>query len=178
MKERWKLISRIVKDVRGYAISDCGRVMRLTRGPRTHPGLILKPAYKNADYVCYYFHQVKKLVYSHLLVLTAFVGPKPKDKEGNHKDGRKKNNYYKNLEWMTSEENTQHAIKKNLWDPTTSRKSRLTIQQRRKIAKSGLPPKVLAKRYNVSQSYIRVLRHRSNRKECYNRVSGTMKEGR
>lgn len=166
MKERWKLISRYVKGIRGYAISDHGKVMRLVRGPHTHPGLILKPTiYKG--YVSYYFCQNKILKRAHYLVLEAFVGPRPKGKEGNHKDGIKINNYYKNLEWMTSKENTEHAIKNGLWNPTVPRKRILTNKQKKRISKSDLPSKILAKRYGITHIYVNTLKRN---KEFYNKV--------
>ena len=47
----------------------------------------------------------------HRLVLLAFIGEHPEGKNiVNHKDGDKTNNSLENLEWVTSQENTQHAV--------------------------------------------------------------------
>lgn len=57
----------------------------------------------------------------HRLVATAFI-QNPKNKpEVNHIDGNKQNNKIDNLEWVTSSENTIHAIKTGLVKNTHGR---------------------------------------------------------
>lgn len=54
----------------------------------------------------------KKRCYAHRLVAMAYLAP-PKDKkkkEINHIDGNKLNNCIDNLEWVSAEENAQHAL--------------------------------------------------------------------
>lgn len=47
----------------------------------------------------------------HVLVLRAFVGPRPgRNFEANHKDGNKRNPVLSNLEWSTKKANMQHAV--------------------------------------------------------------------
>lgn len=56
----------------------------------------------------------KKRVYAHRIVAQAFI-PNPKNKrEVNHIDGNKLNNNVDNLEWVTSQENQQHAVENEL----------------------------------------------------------------
>lgn len=52
----------------------------------------------------------------HRLVATTFLEPadRPDRKYVNHKDGNKQNNTISNLEWVTSAENAQHAIRLGL----------------------------------------------------------------
>ena len=58
-----------------------------------------------------------KTVKVHRLVATAFI-PNPLDlPHVNHIDGRKKNNYYENLEWSTISDNVLHAYKNGLITP-------------------------------------------------------------
>ena len=58
-----------------------------------------------------------KTVRVHALVAEAFIGDRPKGYVINHKDGNKKNNYYKNLEYVTYSENNIHALRIGLRKP-------------------------------------------------------------
>jgi len=50
----------------------------------------------------------------HTLVAGAFIGPRPKGLEVNHKNGVKTVNYPNNLEYMTPSQNSKHAYKLGL----------------------------------------------------------------
>ena len=56
----------------------------------------------------------KKRLYAHRLVALAYIENPDNKKEVNHIDGNKLNNYVDNLEWVTAEENQQHALAKEL----------------------------------------------------------------
>lgn len=56
----------------------------------------------------------KKRVYAHRLVALAYINNPQNKKEVNHIDGNKENNCVDNLEWVTSQENKQHALEKEL----------------------------------------------------------------
>ena len=56
-----------------------------------------------------YKNGVPKKFLVHRLVAQAFLS-KSKKPQVNHIDGNKQNNYYKNLEWATSQENNKHAF--------------------------------------------------------------------
>ena len=71
--------------------------------------------HKGYPRVALFYNGNRKTASVHRLVLTTFspvIGME--DLEVNHKDGNKLNNHVSNLEWMTSLENTQHAIENNL----------------------------------------------------------------
>lgn len=57
----------------------------------------------------------KKRVYAHRLVGEAFLHKQSlKHNQINHKDGNKLNNHIDNLEWVTPQENQQHALENEL----------------------------------------------------------------
>ena len=59
----------------------------------------------------------RKTYYIHRLVADLFIPPAVMDgqeREINHKDGNNQNNKFKNLEWVTHQENIQHAIDNEL----------------------------------------------------------------
>jgi hypothetical protein len=101
-------ISEIWKAISGhdnYEISNFGRVRpcrdkRRIMGQRVH--------YKGHLYIQLRADGIKHKHFIHRLVACAFI-PKIEGKDiVNHIDGNKKNNFYQNLEWVTTQENTQH----------------------------------------------------------------------
>lgn len=109
MKEIWK-------DIAGYEglyqVSNFGRVKSLNYN-KTGISKCLVPKKNNSyNMVCLCKGGVHKYVSIHRLVANAFI-PNPENKlEVNHIDGNKSNNLISNLEWVTSSENTRHAIDK------------------------------------------------------------------
>ena len=126
MKEEW----RDVPECSDYAVSNLGRVLSKERftnhamwgrrrlRQRVLKGVAMKNGYKKVAL------QVGKKVqqrYIHVLVLEAFVGPRPgktrvnNGSEVRHLDGDKHNNKLDNLAWGTMQENQQdrklHATK-------------------------------------------------------------------
>ena len=102
-----------------------------------------------------------KLVFVHRLVAQLYV-PNPENKpQVNHKDGNKLNNRADNLEWVTNQENRDHAVKSNLqihgdkcpWSKLTS-EDVAYIRNHKEISRSKL-----AKQFNVSPSHISAIRN-------------------
>jgi len=111
--EVWKPI----KGYEFYEVSNLGRVKSLERfvkkkfGERIVVKKIIKQSEDGAGYyqVVIYRNNSKKTFRVHRLVADAFIENHDNKRCVNHKDGNKKNNFWKNLEWATHKENSQHA---------------------------------------------------------------------
>ena len=108
VKEHWKQLV----EYPDYVVSDRGRIRSL------QTGVILKTFQRNTGYLTVSLRndEQSKTCYVHRLVATMFI---PNDNtlehdQVNHIDGNKKNNSVSNLEWVSSRENKQHAIKTGL----------------------------------------------------------------
>jgi len=112
IKEIWKTI----KDFPNYVVSDQGRVKRITGERGTQVGCILKPQLQYNGYlrIGLYKNRKQYLICLHKLVLEAFVCPRPRKMQCDHKDCNKTNNYLSNLEWVTERVNKQRAKEKGL----------------------------------------------------------------
>ncbi|CAI3971388.1 HNH endonuclease [Variovorax phage VAC_51] len=88
-----------------YAVSECGKVMGRTKR-------VLKPS--RSEYLQVLYKPVGGVwcaFYVHRLIAEVWLGPAPsEDHEVNHKDGDKLNNHKENLEWVTHQQNTLHAV--------------------------------------------------------------------
>lgn len=106
-----------------YQVSSFGRVKSLERFPvgkdfvkRRVNQLILKPTLFNNGYFAVSLRRDDKTTkFSvHRLVALSFI-PNPENKpQVNHKNGIKSDNGIDNLEWATSSENINHALKNGL----------------------------------------------------------------
>ena len=105
--EVWKPISGFEKH---YEVSNLGRVKRLTG---FSAGQCLRPGISGTKYpnVVLHVHNKRNTRRIHLLVAEAFLGPRPKGYEVNHKDGNKQNAAASNLEYVTPSENHLHAFR-------------------------------------------------------------------
>ena len=94
-----------------YDVSDWGNLRRARPGSGTFVGRPLKSHLDSWGYRRAGLCKNGKMytVKVHRVVAAAFIGPCPKDKQVNHKDGNKSNNHVENLEYMTQSENNHHA---------------------------------------------------------------------
>ena len=90
-----------------YAVSDNGNVKNIINGkmlPQHDNGVGYKKVHLWRD------GAGEKRAYVHRLVADAFIPRNGGRNEVNHKDGNHANNAVGNLEWVTSSENTKHAV--------------------------------------------------------------------
>lgn len=135
------LISRRTKNILSQEINPSGYLTHAT-----------KIGGRNGQTKCFRIHR---------LVGIAFI-PNPDNKpEINHKDGIKSNNFWTNLEWATSLENTQHAWENGLCKPlrgelsSSAKLSNLQANEIRELFATGkYSYSDLSQLFNVSLSII------------------------
>jgi hypothetical protein len=94
-----------------YEVSTLGRVRRVTRGQGARVGHILRPGGKIYPSVVLNQDGKQRQYKTAVLVLMAFVGPRPKGLECCHEDDNPKNSELENLRWDTHKENAKDALK-------------------------------------------------------------------
>jgi hypothetical protein len=107
----------------------------------------------------------------HRLVAEAFI-PNPENKQQvNHKDSNRTNNHIENLEWVTPEENVQHALKSGRMKGNRGEKNgraKLTEEQVEEIREQlgrGVRQVDIAERFGIGQAHVsRIARNVSWRK--------------
>jgi hypothetical protein len=106
--EEW----RVIKGFPDYAVSESGRVKRITPcragcGHLLTPAVEVRGSYKRIKYSLQSRDEYKSCVrLAHQLVCEAFHGPKPAHCTGvRHLDGNALNNHFSNLAWGTQAQN-------------------------------------------------------------------------
>ena len=96
-----------------YDISNYGKVFSRKSGK------LLSPQHRKSGYVQFFFKhpggKKNKGFFAHRLVAMAFIDNPFNKPEVNHCDADKANNHVDNLQWVTKEENTIHAMVNKLY---------------------------------------------------------------
>ena len=148
-----------------YQISNFGRLKSFTR----KKPCIIKPGISAKGYLRFTLWRNRKSKHFsvHVLVAKTFI-PNPHNlPEINHKDGFKFNNCVENLEWVTSSQNKQHAVKMGLRASGTNLyNSKLTEDDVRWIRANYIlgdkefGAKAIAEKFNMNPSTIQDVIHK------------------
>ena len=144
-----------------YEVSDRGRVRRCVAARTSRAGRLLEPrTAKGNPYPTVTLRDSGRAftVRVHVLVLEAFVGPRPVGKECLHGDDDPSNARLSNLRWGSSKENTADCrargrLKGGVRGEQNGR-ALLTAKDIRAIRASSATQSVLAHRYGVDQTCI------------------------
>lgn len=147
--EKWAT----VPGYENYSVSTFGRV-------KNKKGLILKLPISHRGYnrIVLYQNRKPKSFGVHRLVMFAFVGHSPL--AVNHINGIKTDNNLSNLEYCSHKENVAHAVKNSLYVHSERHgRNKLSAKDVLKIFASKESLSVLAKKYKVSTTNIRMIKH-------------------
>lgn len=166
MGEVWKPLVYQDKKFANFEVSNTGKLRNIKTGT-------IYRQYKNHQgyyQVCVSLggRNAKKVFRVHRAVAETFIA-KVKDKPViNHKDGNKENNNVDNLEWVTSQENTIHALKTGLLVPKSgveNGQAKFTEEQIKYIRSHYVERgkefgcNALARKFNVDHSVISNIVH-------------------
>jgi len=153
--EHWKSIKGFEK----YEVSNHGRIKNVKRGTIRKARLNWNGYFD----LRLYSEKSERSFLVHRLVAIAFI-PNPHLKnQVNHIDSNKQNNNVENLEWVTEQENTAHAVKNNLYplgedNANAKLKERDIISIRESVGLFSV--RQLAEWHNVSVTTIERIRRR------------------
>lgn len=147
-----------------YSVSTHGRVFSWGACRVMSPGV----TQSNYKFVIFWYGGEKTYWRVSRLVMATFIGRS--DLQVNHKDGNKRNNHLRNLEYCTSSENQRHALDAGLRKKGEQMgNAKLTeecVRDIRRRFKAGEKQRDIAKIYGVSQNRVWALctddpKHRS-----------------
>lgn len=144
-------MEEIWKDIKGYEgiykVSNLGRVSSTLRNS------ILKPQINEHGYERIGLRKpgCRKFEYIHRLVASSFLENLENKPQVNHVDGNPLNNSLSNLEWVTQDENAQHASKFKLLNTKITEE---VVNEIRSLNKDEFSTRDLAAKYNISQSQV------------------------
>lgn len=161
--ERFRISELLCK--KAY-VSENGVVVNITSNCCKLPR-VLKTVHNRGGYLSlsYAVSKNRKVFQQvHRLVADAFIAKIDGKYFVNHKDGDKRNNSVDNLEWCTSSENSQHALKTGLRHPAHGERhgsAKLTekeVSSIRDLLTQGKTGADLARMYNVSTTTISAIK--------------------
>lgn len=126
---------------------------------------------KNYRQVTIFIKRKRLTTCVHILVAKFFIGERPNSLEINHKDTNKQNNAVENLEYLTQQENMNHAVKHGLKARGINTGSvKLKEADVIYIFKSQKLHRVLAKKFGVHENTISGIKNRKKWKWLTNNL--------
>lgn len=132
---------------------------------------LMSPVEDSDGYLIVCLHKNKKQMNRkiHRLVASTFI--EQSNKQINHKDGNKKNNFYKNLEYCNHTDNQRHAWKTGLKKAKRGKLSHYAkldekeVKEIKKLLNLGLSQTRIAKNYGVTQPTISRIKYNKSWKD-------------
>tara|TARA_R100001086_G_scaffold248358_1_gene185108 strand:- start:6449 stop:6946 length:498 start_codon:yes stop_codon:yes gene_type:complete len=164
MKETWKPIPGLD----GYSASNLGRIRKASQRIIIHnadyvmPSIILKPKPNEKGYMRVTIKTPEKRTNYrvHRLIAKAWLPNPSKKPQINHINGIKSDNRVENLEWVTAQENMDHAFKLGLRKP----KHTPTLAQCfeiKSLLDAGIDKKIIGSYFSVPTSKVSSLAQRA-----------------
>lgn len=127
-----------------YEVSNLGRVKRIKAGMGARASKILKQYLGSDGYmrIGLTVNNKEKYFFVHRLVATAFIPNLENKPQVNHIDGNKLNNSVSNLEWVTAQENIDHAWRTGLLSEKSRKKmsmyaNNMTLEHKKKLSEAS-----------------------------------------
>lgn len=153
-----------------YEVSSHGRVRRATHGRGTWPGRIIKHHLDSHGYPALHVSNQGDWfrVKVHILVCTAFHGPRPEGADAAHFDGVRSNNTAENLRWASRKENMADAIRHSSLNPVLGSKNANSILTEEAVVDIRSRPGYkgvlfeLSREYGISRNVVGNIRTRKS----------------
>lgn len=163
-----------------YEVSCLGRVRRLSIASeamrklfprRNYEPRILTPTVNNGyQYVTLSTKTKQRRVSVHALILTVFVGDRPKGMYGCHKNGNRSDNRVENLKWATPKENQEDRVKHgNGQDGEANGSCKMTAEKVRLLRaarRTGLTYDQLSEMFRTTRGNVHVICTMQTWKNC------------
>lgn len=164
MEEIWKYAFKQI-----YSVSNLGRVKSHRRYRGSEDRILIPGKTRGYLRVVFSHDGIKKNIMISDLVAAAFIGPKPKGFQVNHKDTNKANNVPNNLEYVTPKENIHHAFENGCCGSRNGEKNgsvKLTdkevIEIRYLYSKGNISQVELAKRFSINRENVSLIVNRKS----------------
>lgn len=143
-----------------YEVSSWGRIRNHNGIVKTHIRINKKEQYELV-WLRNNGISVSKTV--HKLVAEAFMGPCPEGMEVNHKDTIKFHNWLENLEYLTHQENMDHAVANGLMSRGSkhmnAKVSEKDVLEIRRLHTLGVSGRAIARRFGIWKSTVGSILH-------------------